>query len=544
MKRRSDSSSVSNLRPTLVVGHQRPDTDSAVSAVVYADLLNFLSDGETFEGIVLGDLGEQTRWLFEQAGTALPRKVEHLYACVRDVARCEIFSVGGNGTMGEALDLIIRHRIGVVPVLDAKRRLLGLLSDRMPAANYFYHANAEDYLGVLFFISDLERHFQLKCWQKGASEARGQIVLDPSLVTPGSLVLMGDQPELLIHCWNQGAAGVIACGSEKSDAWKQALRQCPGLAVWQYRGSLMALVTQLPMAIPATRLMESEGFPKLSPDQPLHEVQGALRQSQFALPVMNGDGTLFGVLSRAEILNAPRGRVVLVDHFEQHQAPLGISEVDVVEVVDHHRVGTLETAVPIRVDCRPYGSTATIIACKFIENGKRPSASQAKLLLGAMIADTLLFTSPTTTEVDRKQAEILVKIAKVNLQEFGREVLVRNDEMLEKKAADLIEKDLKEFFGNGVNFAVAQIETVDRMRVDASRLKKFSTALRDRRIRGNWEFAALLITDIFRGDSVVLFDSKTVAMAKVLGTSGEVWSACVSRKKQFLPELLKRLEGV
>ena len=143
----------------LVVGHQRPDTDSAVSASVYAALLNATAPDEAkYEGVMLGQATSQTKWLFEQAGIALPREIGHLHPLVRDVARREVFSVGAEATLGEALDLIMRRRISVVPVLDADKKLLGLLSDRMPMANYFYHANAEDFLGVLFSIADLERY--------------------------------------------------------------------------------------------------------------------------------------------------------------------------------------------------------------------------------------------------------------------------------------------------------------------------------------------------------------------------------------------------
>ena len=527
--------------PTLVVGHQRPDTDSAVSAVVYAALLNTLFRNETFEGVVLGELSAQTKWLFTEAGAPLPRQVSHLHARIRDVARREVFSVGPNAALGEALELIMRHRIGVVPVLDEKRKLLGLLSDRMPMANYFYHANAEDFLGVLFTVADLEKFLKLTRWQKPKTEADGHIVLDLSRLSPGSLALIGDQPELLPRCRDAGAAIVVTCAPVKTAAWKKAMCECPGLGVLHYRGSLMALATQLPMAIPTARLMQSENFPKLTPDQTIHEVQTALRQAQFALPVMNPDGTLFGVLSRTEVINFPRGRVVLVDHFEQHQAPEGIADLDIVEIVDHHRVGTLETALPIRVDCRPVGSTSTIIACKFSEHGKKPSPAQAKLLLGAIVADMLLLTSPTTTETDRQQAAALARQAKVDLKKFGREVLIRNDETLERPATELVEKDLKEFAGGGAKFAVAQIETVDRTRLDTAHLKQFATALRERRERGSWDFAALLVTDIFRGDSMVLFDTRNSTLAQLLGPSGEVWAGCVSRKKQFLPAILKRL---
>ena len=128
------------------------------------------------------------------------------------------------------------------------------------------------------------------------------------------------------------------------------------------------------------------------------------------------------------------------------------------------------------------------------------------------------------------------------MQEFGREVLVRNDETLDRPAAQLVEKDLKEFSGNGVRFAVAQIETVDRSRLDEARLAEFAGALHERCQRAGWEFAALLVTDIFRSDSLVLLDVKTPALAQRLGASGEVWEGCVSRKKQFLPEILRRLE--
>ena len=417
-------------RPTFIVGHRRPDTDSAVSAVVYAALLNSLPSGELFEGVVLGELSKQTKWLFAEAKISLPRVVSHLHARVRDVARRDVLSIGAEAALGDALELIMRHRIGVVPVVDDKKKLLGLLSDRMPMANYFYHANAEDFLGVLFSVANLEKFLRLTRWQKPRTEADGHIVLDLSRLSPGSLALLGDQPELLARCRDAGAAIVITCAPMKTAAWKKAMRDCPGLGVLHYRGSLMALATQLPMAIPAARLMQSENFPKLTPDQTIHEAQAALRQAQFALPVMNPDGTLFGVLSRTEVINFPRGRVVLVDHFEQHQAPEGIADVDIVEIVDHHRVGTLETALPIRVDCRPVGSTATIIACKFSEHGKKPSPSQAKLLLGAIVADTLLLTSPTTTEVDRQQAAALARRAKVDLKNFGREVLIRNDSLL------------------------------------------------------------------------------------------------------------------
>ncbi len=528
--------------PVLVVGHVRPDTDSAVSAAVYASLLNTISQGnDWFEGVMAGEPTAQTQWLFHEAGLPLPRIVSHVHPLVGHVARKEVYSIGKEDALGDALALLMRRRVKVVPVLDGEKLLLGLLSDRMPMANYFHHANAEDFLGVLFSVADLERHLKLERWQSPATEAGGRIVLDLGLLAPGSLALIGDEPEKLGRCREGGAVAVITCAPESGPAWKQAMKESPGLGVFQYPGSLMTLVTRLPMAIPATRLMQTDHFPRLAPEQSIQEAQEALRKSPFALPVLNPDGTLHGMVSRGDILGAPRTRIVLVDHFERHQAAEGAAEAEIIEIVDHHRVGTLETTQPIRVDCRPVGSTATIIASKFAELGQRPTPAQAKLLLGAIVADTLLLTSPTTTDVDRAQAASLARLARAGLDTFGREVLIRNDETLTRPPAELVEKDLKEFAGDGGCFAVAQVETADRARLTPGHLDGFATALRDRRERGGWEFAALLITDIFRGDSLVLFDAKSPASARRLGPSGRVWPGCVSRKKQFLPEILNRL---
>ncbi|MCF7763750.1 MAG: CBS domain-containing protein [Verrucomicrobia bacterium] len=528
-----------------MIGHQRPDTDSAVSASVYAELLTDLAGGrEQFEGVVLGPLSPQATWLFETSGKTPPRQIPDLHPRVSELAAREVFSVGPEAALGGALRLITQHHISLVPVLSADHRLIGILSDRSSMAHYFYHFNAEDFLGTLFSLDDLARHLPLSPWQPATRPAEGRVTLEWTALEPGSVLLHADDPECVPRAAAAGAAAVIVSARKLTPKWKRAIQAHPQIGVYAYPGSLMALISEFSLAIPVTRLM-SEEFPRLTPDQTLREAEAALRENRFALPVVNPDGTLFGVVSRADLLNAPRRRVVLVDHFEQHQAPEGLGNAHLVEIVDHHRVGTLETRTPIRVDCRPVGSTATIIACKFDENRRRPSSAQARLLLGAVIADTLLLTSPTTTDVDRRQAAQLARRARVPLQEFGRDVLALNDETQTRSPEELVEKDLKEFVSEGLRFAVAQIETVDRTRITEPQLRALSLALRKRRLSAGWSLAALMLTDIFRGDSLILVDAESRALHRgaVNGNSlePEVWAGCVSRKKQFLPVLLERL---
>jgi len=533
----------------LVIGHRRPDTDSAVAAAVYAELMGEIDPGNDYEGVVLDDPGPQANWLFESAGVAVPRVIEGVYATVGDIVRREVATVSGKAALGDAIRIITTDRVSTVPVIGEDGTLTGILSDRLPNCNYFYHFNVEDFLGVLFQLADLVRGLRLDEWRAPEREADGRLTMDALSVNEGDVLLVTDSEASVYAAVAAGAAAVIVCTNARKTAWLPALKRAGGTGVYRYKGSLLALASQLSMCIPVVNAMATE-FPFLTPDQSLKEIHGRVSHTNYALPVVGAEGELVGLVSRSDLLEAPRPRVILVDHFETHQAAPGIEESDVIEIVDHHRVGTLETHSPIRVDCRPLGSTATIVACKFDEAGLKPSRAQARLLLGAMVSDTLLLSSPTTTDMDRAQAKRLAKRAGVDLREFGREVLVRNDETLSRRPEDLIGKDLKEFSAGEIRFGVAQVETVDRTRLKEDRLLEFARVIAQRRAREGWGFLAVLITDVLRGDSLVFIDDVDGQRREhLLGdrdgdAPASLWEGCVSRKKQFLPTILARLEDL
>lgn len=532
-----------------MIGHRRPDTDSAVAATVHAQLMSQVDPHTDYEGVVLDDPGPQANWLFESAGVTAPRVIEGVQATVSDIMRREVATVSTRATLGDAIRIITTNRVSTVPVVDDDGALAGILSDRLPNCNYFYHFNVEDFLGVLFQLSDLVNGLRLDEWRAPAHAAHGRLTMELATLGEGDVLLATGSKEDLIAAAEAGAAAVILCTGTSRSSWTAALKRVDQTGVYRYQGSLLALASQLSMCIPVANAMATE-HPFLTPDQSLQDIHGRVSHTNYALPVVGGTGELVGLVSRSDLLDAPRPRVILVDHFEKHQAAPGIDDCDIVEIIDHHRVGTLETHAPIRVDCRPVGSTATIIACKFGEAGLRPSRAQARLLLGAMISDTLLLTSPTTTDVDRGQARQLARRAGVDLKEFGREVLVRNDETLTKRPEDLVGKDLKEFSSGELRFGVAQVETVDRSRLDEGRLRAFAEATAQRRAREGWAFLALLITDVLRGDSLVFVDDTDARRREhLLGyRDGDsfvsLWPGCVSRKKQFLPTILSRLDDL
>lgn len=534
---------------TLVIGHQRPDTDSAVAAAVYAQLLTATDASVEYEGVVLDDPGPQARWLFETAGLPLPRIIDGVHSTVADVARKGARSVTADAALGDAIRIITEDQISTVPVLDDDHRLAGILSDRLPNCNYFYHFNVEDFLGVLFELEDLVRTLRFDTWRASSKPASGKVTMEPESAGEGDVLLCGHDPQGIAAAAEQGAAAAVICTYRSEESWADEMSKAERIGIYRFKGSLLALCSQLSLCIPVGNAMATD-HESLRPDQALQDIHSLVSHTSYPLPVIGADGTYVGLVSRADLLDAPKPKVILVDHFETHQAAPGIEDAEIVEIVDHHRVGTLETHSPIRVDCRPVGSTATIIARKFAELGLEPSAGQSRLMLGAMISDTLLLTSPTTTEVDRREAARLAEIAGVELEEFGKEVLVRNDETLVKSPEELIDKDLKEFSAGAIRFAVAQIETVDRTRLEIEKLNQFAAAISTRRNREGWDFLAVLITDVLRSDSLVFIDDAELRRGVYLAGDGRhfgpttLWSGCVSRKKQFLPTLLKRLEEV
>ena len=532
-----------------VVGHQNPDTDSAVSAVVYAQLCNQLTRSDRYEGVVLGPLNQQSAWLFHESSEPAPRIIEDVYPRVRDLTTTDVPSVRSDSPLGEAVAILARNICSTVPVLDSQEKLEGILSDRIAECNHFHQFNTEEFLGILFSLEDLVRTFQLETWQEGKLEtnaADGKLTLDSETVGAGDVLISGMASERFAEAARRNAAAVIACTTGPRSDWKEAIEQFPEIGVYRFTGSLMALTSQLPHCIPARNAMASK-FICLHPDQPLRDVKSQIRSTSYALPVVASDGRFVGVISRGELLSEEKPQVVLVDHFERHQSVPGLEEVEITEIVDHHRVGDLETLSPIRVECRPVGSTATIVAQKFRENQLRPTANQAKLLLGAVISDTLALTSPTTTSTDQEIGTWLAELAGVELDSFARAVLTQADATATRSATELVNQDLKEFGVGKTRFSISQIETVDRTKIDNAKLTEFQEALVTVREQRQLDFASLLITDVLQKDSLVLFsDTNPQRTAQLIGapnTSQQLLPGIVSRKKQFLPLILARLQG-
>jgi len=535
-----------------VTGHQRPDTDAVVAAVVLARLRRRLDRKRSYDPIMLGEANQQTCWLFKQARMALPPIRSDIRWTVGEVMSTDLLSLPPEARLGDAMEILQSKRISMVAVVDKAGRLLGVVSPRLPQNEYFFNFNVEDYLGHLLSLNDVVMTFGLQTLKSAHT--------GPAAVMPGSfrvagggslkidrgdVVMAAASPKVVREAERAGAQAIVIADATRAEA-KAAAAASRNLPVYFYSGSLLALLSSLSLAIPLRTIMTEE-VTRLAPDQRLDRVMPDLQTALHALPVVDGEDRLIGALSQHQALAPSRRPLILVDHFERTQTVAGIETAQIEEIVDHHRVGGIETLMPARVDCRPVGSSSTIVALQFQEAGLKPSAREAMLLIGALISDTLLLTSPTTTAVDRKLAPQLAKLAGINLKSFGRELLRQNDELASGRPDKLVRKDVKTFFRGEVSFGAAQLETVDLGILSIKRANELLEALEQLRISSHWHMAALIVTDVLRGESRLLIVDQNPERADYLrgakaSALGRLCPGMVSRKKQLLPMLLEQLD--
>jgi manganese-dependent inorganic pyrophosphatase len=535
---------VENQSPHIfIVGHKRPDADAAVSACIAAHLFSRVRSDSTFVALVQSDPGPQANWLFTRAGLPLPITRDDVRPTAGESAvAAEV--VHASTPLGEALDRLRDSHFSVLPVVDADGRFLGALGPAFPESRYLFHFNLEDFPGTLIDVPDLPRGLTLIPLNAAAVQpspgARGSFVLHPQArrISAGDIVL-GANSETVATAVAAGSAAVVLadCDIATARTWSAQV----SVPVWHYPGTLLALVSELPRAIPCGRVM-STTCPTVSPDDRLEDLHPLFLRTPHALPVVRSDGTLVGIVSRREALQPPRAGLILVDHFERSQTVRGFEACNIIEIIDHHRVGSLETLEPARVDCRPVGSTSSILALRFEEAGQEPTPAEALLLLGALISDTLLLTSPTTTDVDRRLAPKLAARAGVDLQPFGREVLAQNDGLATEPADALVARDIKEFTAGERRFLLGQIETVDLRLLTKERRDALATALERVRAQCGVDFALTMVTDVLNSTSeLVTADPEPRRASHILDGAGTRRPGMVSRKKQLVPLVLNRL---
>jgi len=534
---------VSDSDTVYVVGHRRPDTDSGVSAVVFSRLLSRQDASRTFVPILLDPPVAQTVNLFKRAGIELPSVCADLRRTVAEVMRPPVIQMG-NITLKQAMEPVQMGEADSIVIVDEQESFLGILTDRTSDNRFFLLRNVEDFLGVLIGLPDLVQGLELEKLAGGAPTGPCDSIriltalAKDTVVSASEIIVSSPNQEILEACRKGGAAAVILVDGTREQVLELA-SDWEGTPLYYFPGSFFALACGLSLCLPAEYIMLTE-VECFEPNQLLYEIMPVLAKHHHSLPVVDASGKPVGVLGANDVIDLRLKKIVLVDHFDQDQAIPGFLDLEVIEIIDHHRVGNLETPDPIRVDCRPWGSTATVIAARYEEAEQKLGEGDALLLLGALVADTLLLTSPTTTEVDRRTAKSLAQLAQVDLEVFGQEVLEWNDVIHLLPAEELVTHDCKQFSYQECLYMLAQLETVALNKVTEKRMDELRFAMHVQCQKAGAAFGVLMVTDVLKSSSQLVFCCDDTQQGWWSSQSDRQEQGMVSRKNQLLPWVIRQ----
>jgi len=540
------------MGPVFVFGHRNPDNDSICSAVAYAHLKNVTDPDEVYVPARLGPVPPETEWVFERFGVDLPEEIPHVRTRVRDAMSADVVSIGVGKNLRSAGALMRERGVRALPVVDDEGVVRGLLNQSTLAELYIGETEMLGFEKLPVTVGELAEALggTVRCGEPGTLLTGHVLIgaMEPgtmvSYIRPGDTLIVGDRVRTQPLAIEAGAACIIVTGGSVPEETVVDLARTHGAAMVTSPHDTYATARLVNLAHAVGDVMDTT--PLLAdPDALLAEVAEDLIESAHreAL-VVDQDARLIGILTRSNLARGSRRRVILLDHNEVSQSAPGVEEAAVMEIVDHHRVGDIQTVSPILFLNLPVGSTATIVAERYRDLGVLPPASIAGILLSAVLSDTVLLKSPTTTTLDREVAERLAAQIDTDVTDLGLEMFRARSARSGFSAGDAVSRDIKEYRVGDVAIGVAQVETVDAEEY-RDRSAELSEALEAFRVERGLDLAMLLVTDVVKEGSEVFAAGKRRIAERALGidlAGGSAWmDGVLSRKKQVAARLLEGL---
>ena len=548
------------MSEVLVMGHRNPDTDAICSAIGYAEFKRRTGMPEAVAARC-GDTNERIDFVLKSFGVPAPKFVSDVSPKVCDVMKRQVLSVSPAATAAEALGLMDEHNLRILPVLEAGGRCRGLLSlfklgkFLFPGTNRLF--DSRRLLAPLKTLADTLGGKLLSGSEEGPEEDLvlmiGAMSLESfserlELYTKEKLaVVVGDRWDIQNLAIREGVRVMIVTGGLPVEPKTLDAARNRGVSLISSPHDT-ATTAALCRAAVSVRHVLDEDFLSFEEGTPLADAIGRATASRFlAFPVLDPEGRTLGIISKSDFLKKVDRKLILVDHNELSQAVEGADQVEIIEIIDHHRIGSLMTPQPILFRNEPVGSTCSIGADCFFQHGIELPPPIAGLLLAGLVSDTLNLTSPTTTPRDAQILGRLQTISGVNARDFTEKLFASGSLLTLKPAPQAVTTDCKEYEEDGVVFSVAQIEEIGFNQF-WKRKSELLEALEGYRISKNYFFSALMVTDVNTQSSLLLLSSgkpfmETISYPKVEPGIFELRDV-VSRKKQLLPFLTHCLRQI
>ena len=540
-----------------VIGHKNPDTDSICAAIAYAALKN-QTEREQYVPKRAGSMNGETQYVLDYFGVEAPEEVYDVGAQVKDINIRRTAGVREGITLKKAWELMQTERVVTLPIVNESRKLAGLISNNDIAMCYMEVSNQESlsqarprYHNIIETLNGtLLTGNEHGIFMHGKVEvAAGNRERVDEYIAKDDLVILGDRDEMQVRSLELDVSCMIICGG--SQVSKQILemaksRDCVLISTPYDTFTTARLINQ---SMPIRSIMTRNNLVTFELDDYVDDIREVMSKERHRdFPVLDENGDYVGMISRRNLLSMQKKRVILVDHNEKTQAVDGIAGAEILEIIDHHRLGSLETMSPVFFRNQPLGSTSSIIWSMYQEKGIEVDPKIAGLLCAAIISDTLMFRSPTCTQYDREAAQTLAQIAGIDIETFASNMFRAGSDFSKKTIEEICYLDFKTFTAEKITFGVSQISAMSAL--DLADVKRrvqeyLDTMLLERKL----DMVFIMLTDIVQEQSQILCAgegaARILAQAFVRAQVEEnetLLKGVVSRKKQFIPELIRALQ--
>jgi len=538
-----------------VVGHKNPDTDSICSAIAYAELKKILT-GDEYTPRRAGQINEETHYVLNKFGVEEPELLSDLRIQIKDVALGQVECIGDSVSIKEAWQLMEKLQVKTLPVIK-EQRLIGVITNGDIVASYMKINDSAD-LGLAStkyrnIVSTLQGTMILGDEEVEVSKGKVKVAASSCdimkrLVEKGDIVILGDRVEAQQLAIDLDVEVMIICHNTQlsEDILTQA--KAKDIAVISTPLDSFTVARLINQSIPVRYFMTRDHLSTFHLNDYVDDAKVVMTQKKYRdFPVTNRKGNFIGFISRQQLINSGRKQVILVDHNEKVHAIDGVDEANVLEIIDHHRLGSIETIAPVFFRNQPVGCTATIVYQMYQESLTKISKSTAGLLCAAIISDTLMFRSPTCTTLDEYSARQLSHIAGVDISELAHEMFNAGSNLKGKTPEEIILYDFKEFTVNNTVIGVGQINSLNGEELEELR-NTVESSLERVRTGQRLDMIFFMLTNIVDESTQLLGSGQgtkeLVRYAFDLGSEDEqqVLKGVVSRKKQLIPTLVATLQ--
>mgnify|MGYP000948284213 FL=1 len=537
----------------VVIGHRNPDTDSICSAIAYAELKNKTSD-LVCEARRAGKMNQETEFVLKKFGVTPPRMCTDVNPKIRDLYDLTFIGIPGSTSLRKAWEIMRDQKIDTLPVTSEDDELQGVITVKdiatanmdlfdtgILAKSRTSYRNILETLGGTMVVGREDDVCTTGHIRIGTATPE----MLESNMEKGDIVILTNRYESQLCAIEKEASLIIICNGAKVGRTIQHIAAETGVAIMSAPCDTYAAAKLISQCAPISYYMTRDDIMKFTLVTPVADVTRVMAKVRHRyFPILDEDGKYCGMVSRRNIIALRKRRIILVDHNEATQAVEGFDQAEILEIIDHHRIGSLETSGPVYFRNQPVGCTATIITQMYDENGVEIRPQIAGLLLAAILSDTLVFRSPTCTPVDVSTANRLAKIAGVEIDAFASEMFEAGEKLDGKTPEEVFLQDFKVFMCGDVRFGVAQGSYMTRKNLKAAQ-QLLTPYLPEACGKQNVEDLYMLLTDVPKEESVVICTGRHADEMLRSGFEKEpeedgswVLPGVVSRKKQFIPALM------